>query len=263
MIYRLDSLEEGPINPLTGSPWTDDWVVFMLMDSTDTQQLCGSFHGCAYTVKTSRTAHPDWKMAAGDFMSFHQAAGHRAVLCMSEAEYAEVIACYQGHGHSDRFLRPDEPLALIHSTPPDSWAHIRQDGMLKSWNRLCREGFLQETQPIGRQLGDPADFSDYIMFGSGVTGELVVSSRQRGGIAMDPSVPYTPGARLYFDAARMAADGLLLRDGCHIKVKDELPLQPYLLFAATWENIGLERAVSSPAAFARQADECFRQRLRS
>lgn len=36
----------------------------------------------------------------------------------------------------------------------------------------------------------------------------------------------------------MAYDGLLVRDGCHLKVKDKLLLKPYLIWAATWETIG-------------------------
>ena len=65
-----------------------------------------------------------------------------------------------------------------------------------------------------------------------------------------------------FDAAKMAADGLLLRDGCHIKVKDALPLSPYLIFSATWETIGLEKQLSTPAEFSALADEAFSRRFK-
>ena len=118
---------------------------------------------------------------------------------------------------------------------------------------------MEEEYPIGIQLGDPADFSDYIMFGGGVTGEIVVNSKQQGKIVMDVNADYLTGARLYFDAKRMAQDGLLIRDGCHLKVKDTLPLEPYLIFAATWERIGLESQVSTPKIFSEKADESFRR----
>lgn len=116
---------------------------------------------------------------------------------------------------------------------------------------------VAEEHPIGAQLGDPADFRDYIMFGGGVTGEIVVNSKQQGKILMDTNAEYLTGARLYFDAKRMAQDGLLVRDGCHLKVKDTLPLTPYLIYVATWDVVGLESQVSTPRFFAEKADMQF------
>ncbi|MEE1503284.1 MAG: hypothetical protein UGF89_03435 [Acutalibacteraceae bacterium] len=125
--------------------------------------------------------------------------------------------------------------------------------MLKSWNKLN----IPEKEPIGKQLGDPVHFSDYIMFGGGVSGEIVVNSKQSGKIVMDIDAEYKTGARLYFDAEKIAKDGLLVRDGAHIKVKDCLPLEPYLIWTATWENVGLERQISTPRIFAKLSDEKF------
>lgn len=126
--------------------------------------------------------------------------------------------------------------------------------MLKSWNRLKAEKAIGEERPIGFQLGDPEDFSDYIMFGGGITGEIVVNSKQQSRIVMDGDTEYLTGARLYFDARRIAQDGLLLRNGCHLKVKDSLPLFPYLIWVATWENVGLTSQISTPKIFSEQAD---------
>ncbi len=78
---------------------------------------------------------------------------------------------------------------------------------------------------------------------------------------MDINAEYQTGARLYFDAKRMAQDGLLVRDGCHIKVKDRLPLAPYLIFAATWDNIGLTSPISTPKIFSEMADAAFRTKF--
>ena len=50
----------------------------------------------------------------------------------------------------------------------------------------------------------PTDFSDYIMFGDGITGEIIVNSKQQGKIVMDENSEYLTGARLYFDAQKMA-----------------------------------------------------------
>lgn len=55
----------------------------------------------------------------------------------------------------------------------ESWKNIQRDGVLKSWNKLKTENIVLEEHPIGMKLGDPKNFSDYIMFGGGVTGESV------------------------------------------------------------------------------------------
>lgn len=115
-----------------------------------------------------------------------------------------------------------------------------------------------ETQPIGRLLGDPDDFSDYIMFSNGsISGEIVVLSKQMGRVTMNPNMKYHPGARLYFDARKIAEDGLLIRDGCHLKVKDKLPIAPYLIWAATWKSVGLINNLSTPKEFTELSNEIF------
>ena len=258
MVYRIEKLTECDINPITGCGYDSSWIVLMLTGSEEYQFMCGSRNGCAYTIKVSRAKCDDWKMAVGDFISFNEANEKNIILVMTELEYKAVRAYYEGHSYNEPFLRKGEPLVLVHSTPMHSWKKINRQGILKSWNKLKAERLLEEQYPIGIQLGDPADFSDYIMFGGGVTGEIVVNSKQQGKIVMDINAEYLTGARLYFDAKRMAQDGLLVRDGCHIKVKEALPLEPYLMFTATWENVGLESQVSTPKIFAKMADEAFK-----
>ncbi len=68
---------------------------------------------------------------------------------------------------------------------------------------------------------------------------------------------YRTGARLYFDAKRMAQDGLIIRDGCHLKVENTLPLTPYLIWAATWDVVGLKGPISTPKSFSEAADDMF------
>lgn len=258
MVYRVDKLTECDINPITGCGYDSSWIVLMLTDSTEYQFMCGSRNGCAYTIKVSRTKCDDWKMTVGDFISFNEANAKNIILALTESEYDAVTDYYKGHSYNEPVLRKGEPLVLVHSTPMNSWKQINQDGMLKSWNKLKAERAVEEEYPIGIQLGDPTDFSDYIMFGGGVTGEIVVNSKQQGKIIMDINAEYLTGARLYFDAKRMAQDGLIVRDGCHLKVKDTLPLAPYLIYAATWDRIGLASQVSTPKLFSEKADEEFR-----
>lgn len=136
----------------------------------------------------------------------------------------------------------------------ESWKNIQRDGVLKSWNKLKTENIVLEEHPICMKLGDPKSFSDFIMFGGGVTGEIVVHSKQVGKIVMDINAEYKTGVRLYFDAKKIAKDGLLIRDGCHMKVKDALPLTPYLIWAATWDKIGLSSPIFTPKIFSEAAD---------
>lgn len=260
MIHRVDSLTEERINPITGCEYDSSWIIFMFTDSKDYQQMCGSSNGCAYAIKVSRLKYRDWKMAVGDFISFYETNAKNLILVMTKAELETAKNYYEGHSYHETQLRDSEPVVLVHSTPMDNWEQIKHDGMLKSWNRLKTQKRIDEEQPIGIQLGDPADFSDYIMFCSGVIGEIVVNSKQQGTIVMDINAEYLTGARLYFDASKMAKDGLLLRDGCHLKVKDTLPLSPYLIWVATWDTIGLINQLSTPKLFAEQADIQFQKR---
>lgn len=99
------------------------------------------------------------------------------------------------------------------------------------------------------------------MFGSDTTGEIVVNSKQLHRIEMNDSLEYKTGARLYFDIKKLAEDGLIIRDGSEIKVKDILPLNPYLMWAATWDNIGLKSNISTPKVFAMSADKYFQEHI--
>ena len=129
-------------------------------------------------------------------------------------------------------------------------------------NLYVIENAIFESSPIGIKLGDPSDISNYIMFGGGITGEIVVNSKQKGEITMDADSEYLTGVRLYFDTEKITKDGLLVRDGSHFKVKEKLPLHPYLIWVATWDIIGLESQTSTPRIFSEQADKMFQKFFR-
>lgn len=252
MLYRLDTWEATSTNPVTGEVYDDSWAVFALTDSKSYNKFVGSVNGCAYTIKFSRYANKDWRLALCDFIEYNESMEKNIILVLSKEELKEAKKAYAGHNFRETGLRAGEPRFLVHSTSMEGWKSIQEDGLLKSFNRLK----IQE-EPIGRKLGDPEDFRDYVMFcGGGVTGEIVVNSKQKGRITMDVDSLYSPGARLYFNGEKIAADGLLIRDGCHLKVKDCLPLKPYLMYVATAEGLGLD-AVSTPKEFSEKADEQF------
>ena len=253
MIYRVDKFTESNINPITKSEYDSSWLVLVLSSDMDTAMIVGANNGCAYTIKISKQLHDDWKMAVGDFIGYCNANNLNGIIAISEDEYNEVPNYYVGHSYNETVLRGYETPVLVHSTSMENWLQIQKDGILKSWNRLN----IPEKEPIGNQLGDPVHFSDYVMFGGGVSGEIVVNSKQSGKIVMDIDAEYKTGARLYFDAEKIAKDGLLVRDGAHIKVKDCLPLEPYLIWTATWDKVGLDSQISTPRIFAELSDERF------
>lgn len=253
MIYRVDKFTESNINPITKSEYDSSWLVLVLSSDMDTAMIVGASNGCAYTIKISKQLHDDWKMAVGDFVGYCDANNIDGIIAITEDEYTEAQNYYAEHSYNETFLRDYETPILVHSTSIENWYQIQKDGMLKSWNKLN----IPEKEPIGKQLGDPVHFSDYVMFGGGVSGEIVVNSKQSGKIVMDIDAEYKTGARLYFDAKKIAKDGLIVRDGAHIKVKDCLPLEPYLIWTATWDKVGLESQISTPRIFSTRADIVF------
>ena len=257
MIYRLDHFIESDINPITNRPYDSSWIVYVV-DTGQYRMMCGSQNGCAYTLKISKIHHPDWKMYVGDFISYHTNSDRNAILVISDDDLHEVKNEYKGHSHNDPYLRNYEPAVLVHSTTKENFDNIIKRQQLLSWNQLKKDGFFTEEFPIGKQLGDPEELCDFILFGSGTTGEIVVNSKQNNTIIMDENIEYKTGARLYFDIRKIAEDGLLLRDGSEIKVKDSLPLNPYLIWVSTWDKIGLPGEISTPKIFAEKSDEFFK-----
>ncbi len=253
MIYRVDNLIENNINLITNSEYDSSWLVLTLSSDIDTPMIVGANNGCAYTIKINKQLHDDWKMAVGDFIGYCDVNSLNGIVAITEDEYNEALNYYIGHSYNETVLRDFESPVLVHSTSMENWIQIQKDGMLKSWNSLN----ISNKEPIGKQLGDPVHFSDYIMFGGGVSGEIVVNSKQSGKIVMDIDAEYKTGARLYFDAEKIAKDGMLVRDGAHTKVKDCLPLEPYLIWAATWDKVGLDSQLSTPRIFAELSEQEF------
>ena len=260
MIYRLDNFTENGINPITNKPYDSSWIIWWLTDTDEYKQMVGAFNGCAYTIKFSRRAD-GWQMSVCDFIEFNSRLGKNMILVISENDLNSARAMYKGHSFNEPILRENEQVYTVHSTSLENFELIQKDGCLKSWNILKTEKVITEQKPIGSVLGDPDDFSDYIMFGKNIAGELVVNSKQQGKIVTDKNVEYLTGARLYLDMKKIVEDGLAVRDGAHLKVKDTLPLKPYLIWVATWQNVGLESRISTPKIFCERANQEFIKRF--
>lgn len=261
MVYFVEELDlESEINPVTGRLYAEDCTVVVLEEDERTDMFCGKGKNNTYTVRIA-TGNKNWEMTVGDFIDYAGKENREAVVCISDQRLAGVRTVYEGHCYNERVLREYEPTFLVHSTTYKCGQKILKDGLLKSWNCLQNARELMEEVPIGRSLGDPHYFSDYIMFSQGaVSSEIVVMSKQAGEIIMDENRDYNTGIRFYLDAKAMAEDGFLLRDGVHIKVKHRLPLDRYLLWWADWERVGLQEPVSTPRIFTEKSNAMFAQR---
>lgn len=227
-------------------------IRFVLTDSCDYRAFVGMDED-VYTMKVSRR-FPHWEYDVMDCLGYCAAYGIRLTLEVSAAEREQAARLYQGHAYNEPCLRRHEPRVLVHATTPLGYRGIQKSGALLSWNAAKSSGLLAEGEPIGTLLGDPLDFrNDCMLGGFSVSNEIVVCSREHGRLVMDPNARYTPGARLYFDAARIARDGLLIRDGQHLKVRERLPLQPYLLLAVE----PAPETEYTPASFTEYANRRF------
>lgn len=236
-----------------------NWIHFKLTEDADYKIFCGKNKLGLYEITLNKKLEC-WEHRVMDFISYVNYGELNAILEISKHDLELCKKKYNGHSYKDTLLRKYESEVLIHSAPKKAWNSIKSDTCLKSWNILNKEGKVFEKNPIGNLLGDPDEFSDYVMLGSGTTCEIVVSSSDKKEINCDIECKYEPGVRMYFDAGKIASDGKLIRDGAHKKVKDELELEKYLLFIATAETIDVNEKDWTPRMFTERADEIFNEK---
>ncbi len=253
-------------SPLDGNPFdprgefSPDWMFLTLVRNGNAAMQAGTGTGGVYQVTLCR-AQPDWRFRLYDCIHYAAAHSKHLILAVDADDMAAGYEAYGNHTFRDAFLRPGEPVVAVHSTTAEAYDKVLADGALYCWNLLKRTGRIREMYPIGAVLGDPLDFSDYVMLdGGGERSELVVSSRQKGFIDMNADVEYTTGARLYFDLKKVAEEGLLVRDGVHYKVPERLPLAPFLICAVTSTTLHLPK-YSTPRLFAGAADAWFQSQF--
>ena len=261
-IYFVEqSFNRTKTNPFQNNlPYTNEWIMLKLLESANFELFTGGGVNGIFRLVITK-ANIDWEYKVFDFIQYESEAKKNIILAIDKQDYEIAQRIYGVHNFKDNFLRPYEHKILMHSTNKENYAAIIRDGCLKSWNMLKELSELTEEKPIGNLLGDPFDYSDYIMFSNGgISVESVISSRQKGRIEMDIDFPYVAGARFYFDAAKIAEDGLLIRDGAHLKVKDKLTLDKYLLWVATPDALGISEN-TTPRIFAEKADQAFQDKF--
>ncbi|MEK4064661.1 MULTISPECIES: hypothetical protein [unclassified Paenibacillus] len=239
--------------------YDESWVELSIDECAEYEMFTGKTE--IFGFKLSKHCN-GWQFRAMDYIAYHHLYRRKVIITALPKDYEEAKAVYTGHSPFDRFLRPYEPKVLVHSTTPGAYPAICREGVLKSWQKVQAANGVRETAPIGLTLGDPSDFQEFVMLGSGVAPEIVVSSRQKGFVCMDSLCEYTPGGRFYFDVEQLAADGLLVRDGCHYKVKDELPIS-HALFCGTLQNVEMRGQAITPDSFAQAADQVFKRHMGS
>lgn len=260
MIYYTDNtFDKYVYNPYNKLPYDNEWVLLKLIDKADFSSYTGNGGGGIFRFIVTKEQE-NWQYSIMDFIGYESQLEKNIIVAVNSDDLGAAEIIYSGHNFKDNFLRDYEAPVLVHTTTPQAFKKIISCGFLKSWNYLNRSD-KNISEPIGKLLGDPEDYSDYIMFNSGgYFSELVVSAKQKNCIDMDINAPYLPGARLYFDAKKIANDGLLVRDGAHLKVKDKLEIEKYMLWIATPETIYLPE-ITTPYEFGTKSDQAFEEKF--
>lgn len=248
-IYFTRRLTE--CNPFSeNGEYSKKWVSITINNSIYIAPEIRYVYGCSIGRKVDF-----WEYRVMDYINYNLMYNRNIIFIGSKRLYKKAAKKYADHSIFDKELRPYEDTFVIHSTTMENYEKINRQGCIKSWNTLKKRNPDFEAQPIGAMLGDPEDFRDYIMLGTGVQCEIVVLSKQKNRLCYNADEEYIPGARLYFDTKQLAENGLLVRDGLHYKVRDELPLE-LARFTATVDNIKFNGKIT-PRLFAESSDTAF------
>lgn len=229
----------------------------VLTDSTEYRQF-NCFEDSIYTLKISRN-YEYWYYDLCDLIDFYNDMDIEVILEIDENDLLLARSLYGNHKYNEKTLREYETDVMVHSTTKENAKSILVDKKIKSWDLLSAEKSDWEEKPIGAKLGDIEDFSNYVML-SGVlsNNEMVTASKSNGVINTDVNQEYVAGARFYLDARALARDGLLLRDGAHIKVRDSIDLEKYLIWYSTPQLLEIDEH-TTPKKFFELSNKRFAQ----
>lgn len=230
-------------------------IVCSLSDS-DQYKILNFAEKGNYVIEFSRLSDT-WYYNLCDLMGFFMNGNTKVCLNINDNELRFAKSKYGKHRFDEAMRRNYEPKVLVHSTSKENMKYIFLDGELKSWNILKSEKVEWEKKPIGNMLGDLEDFSNYIMFSNiDFNNEIIVASKQEQKVDIYSEQLYKPGVRFYFDCEKMARDGLILRDGIHIKVENRLKLDKYLIWYSTAEKIDIDE-YTTPHHFWKKSNDKF------
>lgn len=204
----------------------------------------------------------DFAYHVADFIRYENAHGRAVRFQPRNFNPSDALSSVPKSGS---VFRPSDSPFVVHSTTLKAYENILRDGHLKSTSQLRKEGKPQHA--IGfLPLGEPPDYLDYVMFagmdsyGAASSSEIVVNSHIQGKPCFDSDAPYEPQARMYFDARKIIADGLAVRDGTHsLKVYGALPLAGYLLRTVFADDVTLPAGAEhwTPTLFTEAANALF------
>ncbi len=229
----------------------------VLTDSKDYKQfVCND--NSTYTLKISK-CYDYWCYDLCDLIEFYAETEIQVIIDADDSDIALARRLYGQHNFNESFLRDYEADVMVHSTTKENVKSILKDNAIKSWNILKAEKRNWEDKPIGHMLGDIEDFSNYVMLSQiNYNNEVVTASKANNKINTDCNQTYTAGARFYLDAGKLANDGLLLRDGEHIKVKNSIDLEKYLIWYCTPEKLGINE-ITTPEEFYSLSNNRFKE----
>ena len=260
-----DTDQPNPFTP--DSAYDAGWSAFEVCNCDDDRRIYGqSRSGLFHYLLGRQVAGLELRLA--DFLRYENAYGREVIVaCPADVDIDSLAASALENTPTGAIIRKNDSRWLVHSATLETWELIRESGCLKSFARLKTECIL--AHGIGfREFGEPDDFAEYVMLGEfdGIGCENVVASQAKGRVFTEEHTPYTPGVRIYFDAHKIIAAGLAVRDGVHtLKVRDHLPLQPYLVAAATAADIDPQGTVKTwtPRRFLEQTNAWFEEQTGS
>jgi len=241
------------------NPFTDDgsydrtWSLFIVDETVQGMIFSGkSPFGCYCIRATPKYKYFNELMA--DVLQYETDNGRKVIFVTDgeENKYLDNITTT----YNDSIIRKSDPRFLVHSTMMTTYDKIVGEGLLKSPNRLRKEGYI--IHAIGLEpLGEPDNYLDYVMFADGgIAPEFVINSRLCGYVNCDPNAKYIPQARMYFDCYKIIHDGIIVRDVGR-KVYDNVPLSKYLIKTVFQSDVNLPDSQDywTPLSFSSEADK--------
>lgn len=241
---------ESDPNPFTPDGAYDRSWSILIVDASVRGMLFQRKSPFGCYVMAVNPAYAHFRDLMSDILYYETGNGRKVILSGGELSFLDSLEPLS----PVQFRAYDGPY-MVHSTTLDAYAHILQDGLLKPAAQLMREG--RETQPIGlAPLGEPEDYLEHIMFAdSGPVPEIVVNSRLHGAPCYSMDEPYRPQARMYFDARKLTADGMVVHNVCRM-VRGVVELKRYLVRTVTAGDVALPEGQDcwTPLTFSKAAD---------